>query len=291
MPRQRNEENKTPKSNKTKPKYMRNNSKLLTSGNSRLNTENRALKSKNTMRKKGHNKSTLINKSPKPSKLTKSPKPTKPEYKYKYEGTTPTRASKTVTYTPNGHRVFTAKSKNAKLTKPVRPKSSVKKPMTPMKVSNRILEKKLESHLPSALNQQQPTKRKVARKSQVKKKRPLHEPKVYNNDKSFSKYEKDNRSPRRKPVSPLRSPKRKSPTRDNGRLSPTKRMIQMKNSYIKNQKKAQKDPQNSGKLVYTISPDEAYIVDQEFKDSYWDKESKGSPIKDAEKLAKRSEEL
>lgn len=38
----------------------------------------------------------------------------------------------------------------------------------------------------------------------------------------------------------------------------------MKNSYIKNQRKAMRDPENAGKLIYTISPDEAYIVDQEF---------------------------
>ena len=57
-------------------------------------------------------------------------------------------------------------------------------------------------------------------------------------------------------------------------MSPTRRMILMKNSYIKNQKKAQKDPANAGKLIYTISPEEGYIVDQEFKDNYWEKESK-----------------
>lgn len=87
-------------------------------------------------------------------------------------------------------------------------------------------------------------------------------------------------SPKRKGVTPAYSPKRKSPSRVNATMSPTKRMILMKNSYIKNQKKANKDPSNNGKMIYTISPEEAYIVDKEFCNSM-----------ENEDIAKKSEEM
>ena len=85
-------------------------------------------------------------------------------------------------------------------------------------------------------------------------------------------------SPSHRRVKPTMN--RKSPKRTTDRVSPTRRMIQMKNAYIKNQKKAHKDPDNQGKMVYTISPDEGYIVNQEFFDEMR-----------PEDLVKKSEEL
>lgn len=54
----------------------------------------------------------------------------------------------------------------------------------------------------------------------------------------------------------------------------------MKNAYIKNQKKAYKNPENHGKMIYTISPEEGYIVNQEFFDAM-----------DSDEIVKKSEEL
>lgn len=171
-----------------------------------------------------------------------------------------------------------ASTTSAKYTNKVAPKSPKKtktpgqssvaakrKPVTPVRPPTKVLEKRLESHLPSTLNSHQVTKRKSPRKSPKKTKRPeLHAPKHIREPVKPTQVEYIPASPQRRGVTPTMSPKRKSPKRDNGRLSPTKRMILMKNSYIKNQQKAQRDPGNSGKLVYTISPEEAYIVDQEF---------------------------
>lgn len=84
-------------------------------------------------------------------------------------------------------------------------------------------------------------------------------------------------------IIPMRSsPKRKSPRHspEKGRMSPVRRIIDMKNAYIKNQKKAYKNPENHGKMIYTISPEEGYIVNQEFFDAM-----------DSDEIVKKSEEL
>ena len=158
-------------------------------------------------------------------------------------------------------------------------KPQIKKAVTPYKPPQKTLEK-LESRLPSTMGNYHQTKRKTPRtsmKPSIKKE--------INNRHNYSPIrwtlEYWNQSPKRKGVTPALSPKRrKSPNRNTDTMSPTKRMILMKNSYIKNQKKAQKDPSNNGKLIYTISPDEAYIVDKEFYN-----------YMETEDLAKKSEEL
>ena len=151
---------------------------------------------------------------------------------------------------------------------------------TPIKSSQKSIEKKLESRLPSTINSYHQTQRKTPR-STVK---PVVKKDTLGNKQNYSPVrchiEYCDQSPKRKGVTPAQSPKRKSPNRNAGTMSPTKRMILMKNSYIKNQKKAQKDPSNSGKMIYTISPDEAYIVDKEFFNSM-----------ENEDIAKKSEEM
>lgn len=168
---------------------------------------------------------------------------------------TPRKVTKSIAYGPNGHRVMSAKKRVA----------SPKKQLISMQAQPSQLEKKLKSHISSTISVHQPTLRKSPRKSPKKQIRPtlntksLRESPIRHNAVNYIA-----ESPERRRVSPMSSPKRKSPTKSNGRISPTKRMIDMKNSYIKNQTKAQKDPSNYGKLVYTISPTEAYIVDHEF---------------------------
>ncbi|CAI2383911.1 unnamed protein product [Moneuplotes crassus] len=264
MPRKRNV-SRTPKINKVN----RTQSRILKTSTPKLVRDSKGVK-RNGIKKKTPNKSSFISKSPKPSILGKSPKVEKgskslkpadmaKEYALKHERKVVKKTTRGAQYDANGHRIY--KSKNQVPNKPI---SSYKKPTTPMKVSNRTIERRLESHLPSNFKNSQQTKRKAVRKSFKKKKSSIQESVL--SDQNRTSIQSYNQSPRRKPVSPLRSPKRKSPRRETGRMSPTKRMIDMKNSYIKNQRKAQKDPQNAGKLIYTISPDEGYIVDQDFKE-------------------------
>jgi hypothetical protein len=145
-----------------------------------------------------------------------------------------------------------------------------------------LLEKKLNSHIPTSISGHQPTKRKSPRKASPKKvvKQATFTKARCGSPKNYNQIDYTPVSPQRKYISPISSPKRKKSSNDNGRISPTKRMIDMKNSYIKNQKKAMKDPANFGKMIYTISPNEAYIVDQEFHHSM-----------ENEDIAKKSNEL
>jgi hypothetical protein len=54
------------------------------------------------------------------------------------------------------------------------------------------------------------------------------------------------------------SPKKKEIT------SPTKRLEQMKNAHVRNAQIAQGKPDSYGKMLYTITPDEAYLVKREY---------------------------
>jgi hypothetical protein len=195
--------------------------------------------------------------------------------KYSIGGTFKTRS---IPSTPISQRKVLSPKKKTSPVKKTRVASPKKKVASPVKPCNKDLEQRFEAHLPSTLSKQQTTKRKSPRKSTKQTKRPeLHAPK---HKKSPVRVEYAPLSPTRSTHAPYTSPKRRSPRKDSGRISPTRRMIQMKNSYIRNQKKAQKDPENIGKLIYTISPGEAYIVDQEFSHNM-----------DHNELAKRSSEL
>lgn len=253
---------KTPKNKK----IGRNQSKLMNKSTTRF-TKNEKIQKKNMSKRNMTNGCSFISKSPKPlgksptlKNISKSPKPIRigKDYSLKQEKKITKKPTRGVQYDANGHRIMTSKNQ-----KQYRPKSSFKKEMTPMKAGNKTVEQRADAYLPANLKQS-PQRRKVTKKSTIRKKADLHEPRVRDQNRSF--IQPVNKSPIRKAISPIRSPKRKSPMKDIGRMSPTKRMIQMKNSYIKNQRKAQEDPQNAGKLIYTISPDEGYIVDQEFKE-------------------------
>jgi hypothetical protein len=186
--------------------------------------------------------------------------------------------NKSIPTTPVNKRIASIKKKISP-TKKARINSPKKKPVTPMKPSNRPLEQKFESHLPNTIRTSHQVKKKSPKKA-VKMRPELYSPK--HKMLPVKPYiEHFPSSPQRvKNISPKMSPVRRSPKKEYGRISPTKRMIQMKNSYIKNQRKAQKDPENAGKLIYTISPSEAYIVNQEFFNSM-----------ENEDLAKKSSEL
>ncbi|CAI2383932.1 unnamed protein product [Moneuplotes crassus] len=253
---------KTPKNKK----MGRNQSRLMDKSTPRL-TKNEKIQKKNIIKRNITNGCSFISKSPKPlgksptlKNISKSPKPLRvgKDYSFKQEKKATKRPTRGVQYDANGHRIMSSKNQ-----KQYRPKNSFKKEMTPVKVGNRTVEQRDDTLLPTNLKQS-PQKRKITKKSTIRKKADLHEPRVRDQNRSF--IQPVNKSPIRKAISPIRSPKRKSPRKEIGRISPTKRMIQMKNSYIKNQQKAQEDPKNAGKLIYTISPNEGYIVDQEFKE-------------------------
>jgi len=114
---------KTPKIHKSKNKLARNNSRLLTSGVSRLNTENRTLK-RNATKKKLKKKLAGISKSPKPSRkinienymICKSPKLAKSsnDYSCLHERKTQNKGSRVVKYNVNGHRIGNTKNTHSK---------------------------------------------------------------------------------------------------------------------------------------------------------------------------------
>lgn len=240
MPRQ-----KTKVSSPKKSKMPRNKSKFLSSTPKSINNINSKMLDSSSG-KKLTTKKAVVSRVPITSEI---------DYSDISQKKTPRKVAKSITYGPNGHRVMSAKKRVA----------SPKKQLISIPAQPSQLEKKLKSHITSTISVHQPTLRKSVRKSPKKQIRPtlnakaLRESPIRHNAVNYIA-----ESPQRKRVSPMSSPTRKSPSKSNGRISPTKRMIDMKNSYIKNQTKAQKDPSNFGKLVYTISPTEAYIVDHEF---------------------------
>lgn len=102
-------------------------------------------------------------------------------------------ASKPVKQTPStplGVRPSTAKSKVGVVKSTVKPKSPKKKPTTPIRPSNSVLEKKFESHLPTTMSGHQATRRKSPRKSPKNIKRPaLHEPRQQKSPVRYSQVE------------------------------------------------------------------------------------------------------
>lgn len=249
---------KTPKvASSTKTKALRNKSRILNSSTPKLYTAAEKKPIRNSSTKKKAKVPAMNVKNPSSTMYVNS-------YGNKQLRNSPSKTKTAVPATPVGGRVPSPRKTKAVVGRTPKVVSPKKKPVTPVRPPTTMLEKKFESHLPTTLKGHQPTRRKSPRKSPKEIKRPEVKMAVKEKSPIRSQVEYVQSSPKRMGTTPIMSPKRKSPRRDDGRLSPTKRMIQMKNSYIKNQLKAQKDPANFGKLIYTISPDEAYIVDQEF---------------------------